>query len=283
MNYYNHHIGDYAKDTAHLSMLEDGAYRRLLDICYATEKPLPSDERAIFRLVRAQTKAEREAVKAVLGDFFKLKDDGWHQKRCDEEIAAATEKSQKARDSAGKRWQGKHNANAMRTHMPTQCEGNAPSTPIANSQEPIAKVSNNPQRSATSPAVEIAVALRKRGVKGANAMNPVLQEWVQKGVSLEHAMEAARIAIDERGKKDPGLRYLDPIIAELRGQNGTHHASMVKAKPWFIDTWSALEAKAKELGIEQRKDEPPPTFRRRVLKAAGVTSEQVEKAEAEWR
>jgi len=27
MNYYEHHLGDYVRDTAHLSMLEDGACR----------------------------------------------------------------------------------------------------------------------------------------------------------------------------------------------------------------------------------------------------------------
>ena len=31
VNYYEHHLGDYAKDTGHLSMLEHGAYRIQLD------------------------------------------------------------------------------------------------------------------------------------------------------------------------------------------------------------------------------------------------------------
>lgn len=31
MNYYPFHIGDYLTETAHLSWLEDCAYRRLLD------------------------------------------------------------------------------------------------------------------------------------------------------------------------------------------------------------------------------------------------------------
>ena len=32
MNYYSHHIGDYLTATAHLTLLEHGAYRRLIDI-----------------------------------------------------------------------------------------------------------------------------------------------------------------------------------------------------------------------------------------------------------
>lgn len=100
MNYYNHHIGDYAKDTAHLSMMEDGAYRRLIDICYASEKPLPLESRAVYRLARAQSKAERDAVDVVLREFFDRRDDGWHQKRCDEEIAKAMEEVE---ESQGRR------------------------------------------------------------------------------------------------------------------------------------------------------------------------------------
>jgi uncharacterized protein YdaU (DUF1376 family)/DNA-binding CsgD family transcriptional regulator len=70
VNYYPHHIGDYAKDTAHLSMLEDAAYRRMLDVVYATEKPLPRRPAAIYRLVRARTHAEKLAVDVVLGEFW---------------------------------------------------------------------------------------------------------------------------------------------------------------------------------------------------------------------
>ena len=92
MNYFELHIGDLTEATAHLSMLEDGAYGRLLRKYYATEKPLPADIRQVQRLVGARSKEEREAVEAVLQEFFELQDDGWHQQRCDAEIAAFHEK-----------------------------------------------------------------------------------------------------------------------------------------------------------------------------------------------
>ena len=88
MNFFDLHIGDYEAATAHLSMLEDAAYCRMLRIYYRTEKPLPADVKQVQRLVRATTKAERDAVQQVLSDFFELRDDGWHQHRCDAEIAA---------------------------------------------------------------------------------------------------------------------------------------------------------------------------------------------------
>lgn len=86
MNYYEQHIGDYAKDAGHLSMLEDGAYRRLIDAYYTRERALPVDLRECCKLARATSKAEKDAVAYVLREFFKLGADGYHQKRCDQEI-----------------------------------------------------------------------------------------------------------------------------------------------------------------------------------------------------
>lgn len=86
MNYYEHHLGDYMRDTAHLSITEDGAYRRLLDAYYIRERALPVDLRECYKLARAGSKLEREAVAYVLGEFFQLEEDGYHQRRADEEI-----------------------------------------------------------------------------------------------------------------------------------------------------------------------------------------------------
>lgn len=87
MNYYEHHLGDYDGATAHLSWLEDCAYRRLICLYYRNEKPIPADIKQACRLVRAASKQEREAVQQVLEEFFELQEDGWHHARCDAEIA----------------------------------------------------------------------------------------------------------------------------------------------------------------------------------------------------
>ncbi|MET3441367.1 uncharacterized protein YdaU (DUF1376 family) [Variovorax paradoxus] len=87
MNYFELHIGDYAEATQHLSILEDGVYTRLLRKYYASEKPLPAEIEKVQRLIVAKSKDEKAAVEAVLSEFFVLRDDGWHQDRCDDEIA----------------------------------------------------------------------------------------------------------------------------------------------------------------------------------------------------
>jgi uncharacterized protein YdaU (DUF1376 family) len=92
VNFYKHHIGDYAQATAHLTFVEDAAYTRMLRKYYAEEKPLPGDTNKVIRLVGARTKEERQAVIDVLDEFFTLEDDGcYHNKRADAEIATAQE------------------------------------------------------------------------------------------------------------------------------------------------------------------------------------------------
>src|SRR5471030_583299 len=88
MNYYEHHIGDYAEATSHLTFVEDAAYSRLIRKYYAKERPLPADIKAVQRLVGARDKKECDAVAAVLAEFFVLDADGWHNAVCDEKIAA---------------------------------------------------------------------------------------------------------------------------------------------------------------------------------------------------
>jgi uncharacterized protein YdaU (DUF1376 family) len=87
MNYYEHHLGDYIRDTIALSMLEEGAYRRLLDAYYVREAPLPADRQECCRLARATTRPERKAVEYVLDHFFTTSAEGYRQSRADRVIA----------------------------------------------------------------------------------------------------------------------------------------------------------------------------------------------------
>lgn len=98
MNYYEHHIGDYDSATAHLSMLEDAAYSRLMRLYYRKELPIPVDVAEACRLIRAHTKEERKAVESVLREFFTLSADGWHQSRCDGDIERFQKKAERNRE-----------------------------------------------------------------------------------------------------------------------------------------------------------------------------------------
>lgn len=98
MNYYERHIGDYLKDTAHLSLLEHGVYSRLLDVYYTRECPISDAEAA--RLIGARSRDEKAALRAVLAEFFYMKEGSldWSHKRCDAEIARYLEIQEDAGD-----------------------------------------------------------------------------------------------------------------------------------------------------------------------------------------
>ena len=84
MNYYERHLGDYAKDTMRLSMLEHGAYNLLIDFYYGKEKGIPAKD--AYKVAQARSKAEKEATDYVLAEFFLLIDGIWIKGRIEEEI-----------------------------------------------------------------------------------------------------------------------------------------------------------------------------------------------------
>ncbi|SEN75614.1 YdaU family protein [Nitrosomonas marina] len=86
MHHYQHNIGDYRRDTMHLSLLEHGVYRQLIDMYYLTESPIPSDIDTTCRKICARTQDEKETVQVILKEFFELTDFGWIHCRCDAEI-----------------------------------------------------------------------------------------------------------------------------------------------------------------------------------------------------
>lgn len=128
MYHFALHIGDYVTATAHLSMLEDGAYNRLLRRYYQDEKPLPADVAATCRLVAARTKEEREAVEVVLREFFTLEDDGWHNSRADEEIAAYRQRAETAREN-GRKSGGQRKATEKQSGTPPATQPGTKSVP----------------------------------------------------------------------------------------------------------------------------------------------------------
>jgi hypothetical protein len=68
VNFYKRFMGDYAKDTSHLSLVEHGAYALLLDAQYAMEKGLPPAYADLYRICRAMTKLEQMTVAKVADD-----------------------------------------------------------------------------------------------------------------------------------------------------------------------------------------------------------------------
>lgn len=103
MNWYPRYPGDYMRDTAHLSLVEHGAYTVLLDHYYSTGGPLPEDVADLMRICRAFEEPERHAVRKIADLFFPVSSDGLrHNHRADKQLIEMAEKHDKLSD-AGKR------------------------------------------------------------------------------------------------------------------------------------------------------------------------------------
>jgi len=100
MHHFPFHIGDYLAATSHLSNDEDLAFRRILDMYYHTELPIPLDTKWVAKRLRVSV----EAIESVLQDLFAKHDDGHHHKRCDEEIAKYQSFIVSGKKGAAVRW-----------------------------------------------------------------------------------------------------------------------------------------------------------------------------------
>jgi len=128
VHYYTWNIGDYSSHASHLNIVEDCAYRRLLDRYYLSEEPIPSDVSVACRLIGMR---EHQAeVEIVLKEFFTQTESGWVNKRAEQEIAHFKGKIDQA-SRAGKA-SAERRMNARST--PVQRTSNQP---ITNNQEPL--------------------------------------------------------------------------------------------------------------------------------------------------
>ena len=85
MFYYKFSINEWALHTSHLSPDEESVYFRLINHYYDTENPIPLKTDSVIRRLRLVQ--YENIVDAILQEFFIQMEDGWHHKRCDEEIA----------------------------------------------------------------------------------------------------------------------------------------------------------------------------------------------------
>lgn len=86
MHYYDFNVADYRADTAHLTLVEHGIYRQLMDWYYLDEKPIPLSVPTVARRLGLGS-AELQSLKNVLADFFQKTEQGYCHKRIEREIA----------------------------------------------------------------------------------------------------------------------------------------------------------------------------------------------------
>lgn len=266
MNFYKHHIGDYDQATRHLSFVEDAAYCRLIRKYYADEGPLPKDLKKVQKLIAARTKEEKSAVETVLEEFFTLEDDGWHQKRCDEELEAARVKAERNRQ-VGKlggrprktetQTEPTENPDGFETETQTVSENNPSQKPDTRLQTPEEKQQHNhggESRAAEGSIdrhVQVAILLRGLGVSPITPMHPTARELAETGASDEQLRAAVDVARERKPAPEAiSPNYLKPILAEILNPPKPRAP---KAPPLHAMTDTQLNAEGKRSGAGEAR------------------------------
>jgi uncharacterized protein YdaU (DUF1376 family) len=137
MHYYSFHVSDYIHDTAHLSLYEDLAFRRLLDLYYTSEKPIPNKTHEVSRRIRMANQIN--AVQTVLEEFFMfdMENDCWFHKRCDETILAYQAKAERNREVGKLGGRPKSNPSAIPQETQVVSKDNPNQEPITNNHKPV--------------------------------------------------------------------------------------------------------------------------------------------------
>jgi uncharacterized protein YdaU (DUF1376 family) len=145
MYYYQFNLGDYASHTRGLSLMEDLAYRRLIDEYYLSERPLngcPTDVQRLIGFVE-----HGDAVDYVLSRFFVLTDGFWVHERIESDIKSYKNKQEKASKAGKASAQSRINSgNSTTAQRPlnvrsTDVQPTNNQEPITNNQEPVKSVS----------------------------------------------------------------------------------------------------------------------------------------------
>lgn len=196
MNFFKLYIGDYQRDTAHLSVTEHGAFLLMLQHYYATEKPLPTGK-ALHRMLRAQDKQEREAIDAVAKQFWTVTTEGLVNERADQEIQKASSQAETNRQIAVAREEARKKKR----------EGHEPSTNRATNDQPNQTpdtrhhiFSSNEEKKSTTTERPVSVtdeawqgflALRraKKAPVTSIALRGIEAEATKAGLTLQQALE----------------------------------------------------------------------------------------------
>lgn len=212
MNYFSFHVGDYSAHTAHLDLMEDLAYRRMLDLYYRTEKPLPADIAQLARLLRMRD--QQAQIESVLKEFFLLTPDGWINGRCDVEIAAYQDRSSKAKKSAQASVAVRREKSQAFVER-SLSDGSANQEPRTNNQEPITKnQEENTNTACATDAGRVCVSFRAHGINDVNPGHPGLLSLIAAGATDEEFIGAASTA-KERGK---GFAYAIGMLKRQRAE-----------------------------------------------------------------
>ncbi|MCI0747198.1 MAG: DUF1376 domain-containing protein [Verrucomicrobia subdivision 3 bacterium] len=171
------YIGDYLKDTLHLSTFEHGVYFLLIIAYWTNGSPLPDDNVQLANIARL-TLDQWLAVRPRMTDrFFQVQGGQWHHKRIELELLKAKAdletKHERGKKGADARWQKKRAKNAAGNAcaLPEQCQSESQSESQSQSELEAEAERVIPVVPALDDGVEEELMRRTRDVLGDAEMN----------------------------------------------------------------------------------------------------------------
>jgi uncharacterized protein YdaU (DUF1376 family) len=134
MHYYKFNIADYRKDTGHLSTIEHGIYRQLIDWYYLDEQPIPEETQMVIRRLRLGSD-EVMFLQNVLSDFFVLGKKGYEHKRIEVEIQDYQEQVEKNKNNGRLGGRPKKTQSVI-SGLPDESQNNPNHKPITTNHKP---------------------------------------------------------------------------------------------------------------------------------------------------
>ena len=135
MHYYKFNIADYRKDTGHLSTIEHGIYRQLIDWYYLDEQPIPNETQVVIRRLRLGSD-DFKFLENVLSDFFVLEKTGYKHKRIEVEIKDYHEQAEKNKNN-GKLGGRPKKTQSVISGLPDESQNNPNHKPLTTNHKPI--------------------------------------------------------------------------------------------------------------------------------------------------
>lgn len=249
MYYYKFNIADWHLATSHLSLEEEAIYFRLINYYYDSESPIPEETQSVIRRLRLGSYSETVGI--ILKEFFTLESDGWHHKRCDDEISQYHEKAEVNQINGKKGGRPKKTQSVSKDNPDITLTNNH--KPLTNNHSiDVAKAPKAKRLSLEELPKEWEDFCKKErpDLKPLNVWNQFKDYWIAQG-----------------GQKGTKLDWFATWRNWVRSQRVESVRTIDKPTIQWHQTLGGVMAKGKELGIEPRAGETEGQYRQRLISA----------------
>jgi uncharacterized protein YdaU (DUF1376 family) len=249
MYYYKFNIADWHLATSHLSLEEEAIYFRLINYYYDTEQAIPEETQSVIRRLRLGSYSE--IVGIILKEFFTLESNGWHHKRCDDEISQYHDKAEVNQVNGKKGGRPKKTQTVSKDNPDITLTKNHKPLTINHSID-VAKAPKAKRLSLEELPKEWEDFCKKErpDLKPLNVWNQFKDYWIAQG-----------------GQKGTKLDWFATWRNWVRSQRVESVRTIDKPTIQWHQTLGGVMAKGKELGIEPKTGETEGQYRQRLISA----------------